>query len=168
MSGEHGRNLRDGLLTILDGTTPTPLSLEIPLQTGDLNFTEMNNVITVKNRGALAYRRQGDEEEVSLSFSFKFVQWSYANGSATGISPVDALKRRGGASAWISAGPTCGPYAVNLKFSIVNPCVSGDKEILTFEDFVATDIKFSEGAEANTLTVTGRSFRTKPNRTYTP
>lgn len=168
MAGEHSRNLRDGLLTIVDGTTPTPNSLVIPLQNGDLNFTEMNNMVTIKNRGVLDHRRPGDEEEMAVSFSIKFVQWAYATGTSTGVSPIDALRKRNGASAWASTGPACGPYCVDLKFSINNPCVSGDKEHLTFPDFVVTDIKFGEGAEADTVTITGRSFATTPVRTYTP
>ena len=44
------RNLRDGELTILDGTSPTPQSLTLLLDEGDLVWTQRTNTIEVEDR----------------------------------------------------------------------------------------------------------------------
>lgn len=170
MSGEHSRNLRDGSITLKDGTTPTPFELIIPLQEGDLSFTENHPHITIKNRGRLDHRREGDEEEVDISFSCKFVQYSYnsgSSGSPSGTpSVIDFLRKQGAASAYKSTDEACAPYAVDLIFNINDPCNSPSKEILTFSKFIANQIQFREGADASMLSITGKAFVTKPTRTY--
>ena len=50
------RNLRDGELVIKDGTTPTPQSLTVLLDEGDLTWTERAHTIEIKDRGAIAAR----------------------------------------------------------------------------------------------------------------
>ena len=163
---QHTRNLRDGTITIVDGTAVTPLELIVTPDMGDLSFTEVHNVITIKSRGQLDHRRVGDEEELEVSFSMKYSQWSFSTGVATGVSVVDALTQRGGASAWVSTDETCAPYAIDLRFDIEDPCNAGLIETLTFEKFTVTSIAFQEGDEANSIKVSGRAFQTTPVRTY--
>jgi hypothetical protein len=161
------RNLRDGKLTIVDGTPVTPNALIIPIDNGDLSFKDAAPSITVKNRGKLDSRRDGDEMEMEVSFSFKFSQWSYASGLSTGVSPVDALRKRGGASAWVSThNDGCSVYSVDLHFDITDPAAPTSKETLVFPKFHAEDIQFTEGAETDMIHVTGKSFATTPTRTY--
>jgi hypothetical protein len=162
----HTRNLRDSSIKLVDGTTPTALELLIELDGGDLAFTETNNVTTIKNRGRISHRRIGDEEEMEVSFSAKFVQWSYSEGAATGISPMDALKKRGGAAAWVSTDEACAPFAVDLHFIIADPCNAGMYETLVFPKFTVTSMAFSEGDDSDMVRITGRSLATAPTRTY--
>ena len=159
------RNLRDGNLTIRDGTG-TPNTLDIPIDGGDLSFTQAEPSVTIKNRGRLDHRRHGDEMEMEVSFSGTFCQWSYATGESTGVSPVDALRKIGGAASWVSTHDACSPYAVDLVFDITDPSDTTKKETLVFPKFHAETIQFSEADEANTLQVSGRSFATAPTRTY--
>ncbi len=160
------RNLRDGNLTIVDGTG-TPNTLDIPIDEGDLKFTDAQPTNTIKNRGVLDHRRSGDQMEMEVSFSMKFCQWSYASGSVTGISPVDALRKLGGASAWTSTHDSCSPYSVDLRFEMTDPTSAGvNKERLVFPKFHAETIEFSEGDDANKISVSGRSFATAPTRSW--
>lgn len=159
------RNLRDSVLKIQDGTPVTPLSVTVTPMKGDLAFTEANPSITIKHRGALDSRKRGDEMEMDVSFSFMFQQWTNTSAS-TGTNPIDALTRRGGASAWISTHGTCDVYAVNLVFEITDPSDPTKKEILTFSDFHAESIQFKEGDDAHQISVSGRAFVTTPVRTY--
>ena len=153
------RNLRHGTLILRDGTTPTAITLEIPIQDGDLDFT-------VKNRGKIDHKRTGDETEIDVKFSFKFEQWSYASGAATGISPVDALTKKGGASAWVSTGPSCGPYSIDLVFRVENPCNAAEYEQLVFPAFNVESLNFKEGSEFDTVSVSGKALAFEPTRTW--
>lgn len=164
------RNFRDGKLIIQDGTPSTPNQLEILGAEGDFNFTEVENTNIIMSRGKIAGRTTGDEEALSITFSFKFEQWSYEAGEGVdpaiyGISPVDALKQRGGAAAWVSTA-ACGPYSVDLILEIDNACGGVGKEVLTFQKFHADSIDFSEGDEFNTISVTGTALVSSPVRTW--
>jgi hypothetical protein len=159
------RNLRNGLLILRDGTG-TPNELQIPIQDGDLSFTVAKPTFTIRNRGKIDHRRDGDETEMQISFSFKFEQWSYNNAN-TGISPSDVLLKQGGASAWNSTDPVaCGPWAIDLVFRIHVPCTPTSYEQLVFPKFHAESLQFSEAAEANTIQVSGSSLAFVPTRTY--
>lgn len=157
------RNLRHATLTIKDAGVNTLL---IPIMDGDLDFTIQKNIQRVMNRGRIDHKRDGDEVEMDIKFSFKFEQWSYSAGASTGVSPVDALTKAGGASAWVSTGASCGPYSVDLVYSIANPCNTSEHEVLTFTGFTVENINFKEGGDANTITVSGKAQITAPNRTY--
>lgn len=160
------RNLRHGSLIIRDGTTPTALQLIMPIMDGDLDFTITYPTFLVMNRGKIDHKRAGDEVEIDINFSFKFEQWSYASGAATGISPVDALTKKGGAAAWVSTGPSCGPYSVDLLFRLTNPCNDTEYEQLLFPAFNVTSLNFKEGSEFDTISVTGKALAFEPTRTY--
>jgi len=159
------RNYRDGILTIIDGTTPTPNEREVVGCDGDLTFSESQESFLVMRRGVIDSIREGDQQPISVSFTVKFEQWQAADGASTGISVVDALKKRGGASAWKSV-DTCGPYMVNLEFKIKDICTPGAFEVLTFQKFVCDTVDFSEGAEYNTLRISGKCVSFPPVRTH--
>ncbi len=164
------RNLRDATLKIVDGTADTPLYLEIPIMDGDLSWSEKHPTMIVKNRGKIDSRKEGDEEAMEVSFSFLFEQYQFATGEATGVSVHDALYGTGGAAAegaaWVST-DSCGPYAIDLEFTIANPCADGEAEVLTFPKFHADKFDFKEASEANKCTVSGSSLAQVPGRDYT-
>jgi hypothetical protein len=160
------RNLRHGSLTLRDGTLPTANQLLIPIQDGDLDFTISYPTFIVKNRGKIDHKRTGDEVEIDIKFSFKFEQWSYASGAATGISPVDALTKKGGAAAWVSSGPSCGPYSIDLLFKLTNPCNAAEYEQLVFPAFNVESLNFKEGSEFDTVSVTGKALAFEPTRSW--
>lgn len=162
------RNLRHGTLILRDGTPVTPLALTIPIAEGDLDFTITKNIINVMNRGKIDHKREGDEVEMDIKFSFKFEQWSYASGSATGTSPIDALLKQGGASAWVSTGVSCGPFAVDLVFQVKDPCSATAYEQLVFSGFVPESVNFKENGDANMVSVSGKAQISAPVRTWVP
>jgi hypothetical protein len=160
------RNLRHGKLIIRDGTLPTANELIIPISDGDLDFTITYPTFVVKNRGKIDHKRTGDEVEIDIKFSFKFEQWSYASGASTGVSPVDALTKKGGAAAWASTGPSCGPYSIDLVFQLENPCNATESEQLVFPAFNVESLNFKEGSEFDTVSVTGKALAFEPTRTW--
>ena len=159
------RNLRHGTLIIRDGTG-TPNTLTIPIMDGDLSFNVKRPQFIVKNRGQIDHRRSGDQEAMDVRFSFKFEQWSYSSGAATGISVVDALSKTGGAASWLSVDPNCGPFAVDLLFRIADPCNANSYEQLIFPNFSAEDIGFKEGDAANMIDISGKSLAVTPTRSF--
>ena len=160
------RNLRDGTLIIRDGTA-TPNTLTIPIMDGDLSFKVVQPSFILRNRGKIDSRKQADQEALDISFSFKFEQWSYADGNS-GISVPDAFQQIGGAVNWNSTDPNCGPFAVDLVFRMTDPCNLAAYEQLVFSNFHADSLDFKEGSEANTVSVTGKALIFKPVRTHVP
>lgn len=160
------RNLRDGIVALLDGTTPTANFLVIPVMDGNVSFTEHTPKAAVMNRGHLYSKRSGNEQEVDLTFEFTFTQWAFASGSATGVSVRDALNKTGGASAWVSSDPSaCNVYAVDVVMQINDPEDETKAEFLTFKKVSADNIKFQEG-DPNKCTFTGKAFTTRVVSTY--
>ncbi len=158
------KNLRDGIITIKDGAG-SPNTLEIILDTGDLNFTVAQEHIVVLDRGKLDHMRPGDEVAVAFTFSAKFVEWSGRTGSAGDVSVKDALKKEGNAAGWEST-TDCDVYSVDLEFKIQNPCPGNESETLVFADAVCDNVVFAEGDEFNTLSFTGKALITSPASSY--
>jgi len=159
------RNLRNGKLILQDGTAVTPNQLIIPIMDGDLDFTVTIPTFTVKNRGKIDHKRSGDEMEIDVKFSFKFEQWTNASAN-TGISPSDALLQKGGAAAWVSTGPSCGPFAIDLIYRVTDPCNALNYEQIVFTAFNPETLNFKEGSEFNTISVSGKSLSNTPVRTW--
>ena len=70
------RSLRDGELVIKDGTTPTPQSLALQIDEGDLTWTVQSRTLEIRDRGSLSagHTRKGGDEPISLSFSARWTQ----------------------------------------------------------------------------------------------
>lgn len=163
------RNMTNGSLKIKDGTTPTPLEITIPVMEGDFSWTETDEARTVMNRGTLHSFANPLEEPMTVSFTVKFCE--YRGNTNTNVpSPVDALKQRGEAAAWVST-TGCGPYTTDLEFTITkpSPCTDANEqsEVLDFPQFHADTITFEEGEDFNTITVEGKCLATKPTSTRT-
>lgn len=157
------RNLRHGKIIISDGS-PNPKKFIIPIDEGNLTYTEKDPTFIVMNRGKIDSRNQGDETPLDLGFGIKFQQFSYENAN-NGISVRDALKGVGGASDWVST-DECGPFSVNIEYKLVNPCYPSQYEDLTFKNFHADELVFKEGNEYSTLEVKGQALQGTPDRTY--
>lgn len=158
------RNFRDGEIIIRDGSA-VPKELTLLGAEGDFTFTETANTFNILIRGKIISRTQGDEEQVSLSVTIKFEQWSHESGSNQGISPRDAFKGVGGASDWVSTAP-CGPFSVDLIYKAKDVCGTGGKEVLLFPQVHADTITFNEGDETNTLAFEGTSLVPVPERSW--
>lgn len=173
----HTRNLRHGSLTLKDGQTAAN-TLLVPIEEGNLTFDESTPGVVVKHRLALDHWSKGEEHEVPVSFTLKYNQYGNRNPAASGVAIVAAAA--GGAVTGYSVRgflqnedalltTTSGRsdvFSVTLQFTISNPVSSGDQaELLEFTQFKCESLKFSEGAECDTIAVSGRALLTTPTST---
>ncbi len=157
------RNLRNGSITLKD-RTGTPLELLVPIEEGDMSWTETDATTVVKNRGVISHRAVVSEVPVELSFTIKYV--AIKGRSETGADPTvyEVLHGTGNAAAWVSV-EDCGAYAVDLHFAITSPCLasaSDEDELLVFSGFHAETYNPVEGEEYNTIAISGDALLTKP------
>lgn len=181
MPAGNTRNLRHGHLSVEDGQSGTGSAantLSIPIDEGNLQFTEATPGVAVLNRGALDHWSKGQEVPVSCSFTAKFTDYKSKTsqaivadsgdagsgpdgGPVVGYSVRDFFQNGGGLLTSTSGRNDA--FTVTLKFLIDNPMSSGDEnELLTFTKFKCEDIKFAEGAECNSLAISGRALLTSP------
>ena len=151
-------DLKDATITIQDGSTPTPNSLEVKIGEGNVTFTENRNVEYTLNRGLLDEVRLGDQVplDVTLDAVWEFI----SGGTLTGAIPtvIDALKKINNASDWVSTDEdVCRPYAVDLIIAHQPACSSAsaaEEEITTLPDFRYDNIAYD--LRAGTIAMTGR------------
>ena len=164
------RNLRHGSLALRDAQA-LPNTLAIDIDEGNLTFDEATPGVVVKNRGALDHWSKGEEQPVSVSFTIKFTQYGSrsvksivgagAGGAVTGFSARDFMENAG--ALLTSASGRTDVFTCDVWFTITNPVTTGDQqEILKFTNFKCESLKFSEGAESNTIAVSGRALLTTP------
>jgi hypothetical protein len=157
------RNLRDGELVIKDGTTPTPLSLTLLLDEGDLNWSQRTNTIEVKDRGSIVdgHTRPGDEESVSLSFTTK---WTQLIGKAA--NPADALQLYemlmfASGTDVVSTSGAGQQDTLRLEFTVTDPTGQASEKI-SFDKVYRESLTMSEGDDFNVISFRGRDFETAP------
>lgn len=179
------RNLRHGHLSLADGqlgTGSAANTMVVPIDDGNLSFDENSPVVVVKNRGALDHLSKGEEMPVTLSFTIKYTGWGSLStqaivpdsgdagsgpdgGAVTGYTVRDFLQN-GGAGLLTSTSGRNDVFTTTLIFTIDNPMLTGDQaEVLTFTKFKMTSGKFAEGADADTIVVTGTALLTTPAST---
>lgn len=147
--------------TYADGGVVTFLSQQINIKIGDGNitYTENKNYEYELDRGTLDTVREGDEApmDVKLDFVYEFI----TTGTSEAITPMDALKRKGGAAEWVSSSADpCEPYAIDIEVEYTPPCGGAEKEITLFPDFRpdSKEVDFSEAS----VSVSGRCNATEP------
>ncbi len=177
------RNLRHGHLRLEDGALAGGIadannSLVIPIDEGNLNFSEDTPGVVVKNRGALDHWSKGEEMPVTLSFTIKFDAYGSKTtqavavdtgdpgslpdgGAVTDFSVRDFLEN--GGSLLTSSNGRSDNFLCSLIFTVDDPMSANDEnEELTFTQFKCESLKFAEGAEFNTIAVSGRALLTHP------
>lgn len=128
-------DIKNATIKFKDGTTPTPKELEIKIGEGNVNWTETVNRDYKLDKGKLDTVRNGDEAPVTVSLDF---QWEWLKASTGNPpTPVDVLKKRGEAAAWVSSSAdACEPYAIDVEITIDPNCSDGSEyEVITFPDF---------------------------------
>lgn len=159
------RNLRHGVLKIKDGKTPTPNALTVVLDAGELRWLESSPVRPVRDRQLLFAWAPFLDEPVRLAFAIlhdRYVEETTSGGSP---SVIDALRRQGNASGWTST-TGCGPFTMDLEFTVTNPDPAGTDEVITFADFILERIEFREEDAFNMLRIAGRALVTQPAVTF--
>jgi hypothetical protein len=127
-------DLKHATVTLRDGTAVTPLTLEIKIGEGNLTYTEKRNMQYRRDRGNLNTVRQGDEEPVEVNFDF---EWEFLKSvSGEPVTPEEALKKEGAASAWVStSADVCEPYALDIVITNVVGCGTTKNEVIVLQDF---------------------------------
>lgn len=153
-------DLKNTLIKLQDGTTPTANTLTIKIGEGNLTYDETRNMDYILDRGLLDEVREGDQAPVDVSFEFV---WEYIKGdpSSVGAPPSveDVLKNIGNAASWISSDSAnpCRPFAIDILVENVPNCGSGaagDQEIITLPDFRYEGL--SHDLSAGQISVTGK------------
>ena len=150
-----------GAGTYLTGAVLTfaPQEVEIKVGEGDVTYTEKNDYKYDLDRGDLDTVREGDQQPMDVKFSLVYEH--ITTGTSEDISPMDALKRKGGAAAWVSsATDKCEPYAIDVEVEHAPPCGTSQSETTTFPDFrsESREISFKD----STITVSGKCNAVEP------
>ncbi len=150
-----------GAGTYVDGGVVTFLNQQIEIKIGDGNitYTENKNYEYDTDRGLLDTVREGDEApmDVNVDFVYEYI----TTGTGEAITPMDAIKKIGGASEWVSASADpCEPYCIDIEVEYTPPCGGAEKELTTFPDF-RPDSKEVDFGEAS-VGVTGRCNALEP------
>jgi len=156
LATEDGLPVDDAAITFL------PQQIDVKVGDGNLTYTENAEYEYELDRGQLDTVREGNQVpmDVNLDFVYEFV----TTGTGEAITPMDAIKGRGGAAEWVSSSADpCEPYAVDVEVEHIPPCGGADKEISIFPDFRADSKEFDLG-EA-TVSVSGRCNATEPTLT---
>ncbi len=153
-------DLKDTLIILRDGTTPTPNQISVKIGEGNLTFTENRNLEYRLDRGKLDEVREADQApmDVSLDAVWEFLKAS----SGQPASVEDFMKFRGAAAGNLSTdADVCSPPSIDIIVENIPGCGGIDKEIITIPDFrydaIAHDLR-----EA-TLAFTGRANATLAN-----
>jgi hypothetical protein len=136
--------------------------LEINIGEGNLTWSETKEYEYLRDRGNLDTVKEGDEQpvEMSLEFIYDYIKSS----SGIDITPVDALKKEGNASEWVStSSDLCEPYCVDILAKHCVPCGTDEDEDVLFNDFRYESLDYDTG-EA-TIAVSGRCNRVQPTVT---
>lgn len=125
-------DLKKTTLTLQDGTG-TPNTVAIKIGEGNLSWTEKKAREYIRDKGQIDSVRDGDEDPMEVRFDF---MWEFLLGDGT-TTIEDALKKRGGASSWVSSDTVdaCQPYAVDIKIFNNVGCDPTKDETVILPDF---------------------------------
>lgn len=126
--------------------------IEIKIGEGSLTWTEAKEYEYLRDRGDLDTVKEGDEQPVSVNLEFVYEYVKSESGKA--ITPIEALKRSGGAAEWVSTSDDqCEPFCVDILAKHCVPCGTDQDEDVLFEEFRYESLDFDMG-EA-TIAVSG-------------
>lgn len=130
-----------------------PQRLEIKIGDGDLSWTENRELLYDLDRDLLDTVRLGQEQPVEVDLAFIFEYVTTQSGQA--ITPIDALKRIGQATEWVSsAEDLCEPYAVDIYVVHNVPCGTDQDQDFLFRDFRYESLEYS--IQDASISVSGR------------
>lgn len=160
-------DLKQALIKLRDGTTPTPIEITIKVGEGNLTYSEKRNMQYTLDRGVLDEVREGDQVPVDVSFG---LTWEYVTGGdATGAvgTVEDFLKRIGVYAGNVSSDTdACRPYAVDVIVEYEPDCAGG--AALPNETIVLADFRWESldhDLRAGTISATGKCNVTQATAT---
>lgn len=153
MAGETVYSLRDAVITLSDNASPTPNSVTVAADEGDLNFTVEKDVRQIMQRGAIDSLRLGAEKVIPLSFTAKYTELVGAS-----CTLYEFLTGTGNASAYVYTAKTGASYDLadagdvdvfQLTFTVTQ--VPSGSEVITFPNCFLVSIGFKEGDDYDQL-----------------
>lgn len=136
-----------------------PQKIEIKIGDGNITYTENDEYEYELDRDRLDTVRKGADQPMQVNIDF--VYEAITTGTSESIAPMDAIKRRGSASEWVSSSDDlCEPYAVDIEVVHTPECGTKQNEVTIFPDFRSESREVDYG-EA-TISVQGRCNATEP------
>lgn len=130
-----------------------PQRITVRIGDGDMSWTESREFIYDLDRDLLDTVREGQEQPVEVEMAFVFDYVTTQSGQA--ITPVDALKRIGEATEWVSSSADlCEPYAVDIYVLHCVPCGTDEDQDFLFQDFRWESLEYS--IQDASIAVSGR------------
>jgi hypothetical protein len=132
--------------------------LEVIIGEGNLTYNEQRTMEYKLDRGLLDTVREGDQIPIDITLDFRWDFLKATPTETTNDEPTieDALKKRGGASNWVSSSSDpCEPYAVDIELCNTPDCEEVLDEIITLVDFRWESL--DHDLRAGTVAATGKS-----------
>lgn len=139
------KNMRDGTLIIADGTSGTPLQINVSFDNGDFSISglkaKLAETTAYETRGQLRSLRHTTRVYPTGSFSCMMAEFS----EATTGTVADAILKNGAFAAAVSTkGPDADVYCVSLSFIVDGTSHGESDSTMTLNDCECS-IDFSEG-----------------------
>lgn len=151
------KNFRDGVITLSDGTTPTPLTLTVQFEAGDFSISGLNQgnteATTYLDRGVLGSVRLTNQTFPTISFTAHMTDIS----DATNKTLWDAVNKTGSYASAVSTIASSDVYGLTVKLVVegTNFGDATDHEITCVG--VHLSIDFAEG-DPNSFTLNGTVY----------
>jgi len=144
-------DIKQATIKLKDGASH---ELEIKVGDGNVTFTEHLARKYELDKGNLDTVRNDDQAPVDVSLEFSW-EWLKAS-SGNPPTPVDALKKRGEASSWVSSSSDqCEPYALDIEILINADCADGtENELILLPDFRYEELAYD--ISAGQISVSGK------------
>lgn len=133
-----------------------PHFLKITVGEGNLTFSEKVNREYKLNRGVIDQVRNGDQVPMDVTMAFAWTFLASGTGATVPL-PNEFLKKTGPASAYVSSGADCEPYAVNIVMLNKNPSCGSEAE--PWEKIVLGQFRYESldhDGKAGTVSCTGK------------
>ena len=166
MAAPNRLDLKEATVKLLDGSG-TPNELEFIFDEGNMTWTEERSIEIQPNRGVISSgsARLGDEIPCKVTLEGRFNTLKGVSGEDVPVR--EFLKGEGLASAFVTTGAECEPYAVDIQVEVDRTCstLTTPDEIMTFSAFMYESI--SVDMKAGTISISGMCKAVGPTSTRT-
>lgn len=154
-------DLKDCVIKFVDGTTPTPVELEIEIGEGTFTHTRRWDREYRRNRGLLNKVKDLDDQPMEVSITAEFTKIRSDTGTGEAMSIVEFVERENQGTVLISTDPdVCAPFAFDILIERTNDCGTVLDEVITFPQFRPDEM--GGDWDAGTFSITGRCNVVKP------
>ncbi len=153
-------DLKNAIVRFVDGSTGTgkPYKLDVKIGEGNLTYDETKMREYTLDRGKLSQVRNGNETPMDVSMDF--IWQELKSNTTTRVTPIDALKKRVGASNWVSSdSDLCAPYALDIEVWYDPQCSTELIEQIVLPDFRYEKLNFD--LKAGTIKCNGKCNATE-------